>query len=233
MKYMGSKSRVAKEILPLMLKYRESESQPWVEPFVGGGNMIDKVSGYRLGADSDEYTIQGLVCIRDMLGELPKDNTEFTEEMYKALRVDDSSPIKGYAGYALSYGGKWLGGWCRDGAGKRDYVAEAYRNAKAQSPKLQGVELIHSSYHDLEIPDNSIIYCDPPYRDTTSYSSTFNHDEFFEWCRTKAREGHTVFVSEYKAPEDFECIWEKEISSSLTKNTGSKKGIEKLFIVRG
>ena len=41
-----------------------------------------------------------------------------------------------------------------------------------------------------------------------------------------------MFISEYDMPEDrFECVWSKEISSSLTKDTGSKKGIEKLFIV--
>jgi hypothetical protein len=34
-------------------------------------------------------------------------------------------------------------------------------------------------------------------------------------------------------PEDgFECIWSKEVNNSLTKDTGSKKGVEKLFIPR-
>lgn len=41
MKYMGSKNRLAKEIMPIMLKERGQRT--WVEPFVGGGNMIDKV----------------------------------------------------------------------------------------------------------------------------------------------------------------------------------------------
>ena len=41
MKYMGSKTRIAKEILPIMLKNR-TENQFWVEPFVGGGNIDRK-----------------------------------------------------------------------------------------------------------------------------------------------------------------------------------------------
>jgi hypothetical protein len=41
-----------------------------------------------------------------------------------------------------------------------------------------------------------------------------------------------ILVSEYTAPEGIECIWSKEINSSLTKDTGSKKGVEKLFWVR-
>jgi DNA adenine methylase len=43
--------------------------------------------------------------------------------------------------------------------------------------------------------------------------------------------GHIVFVSEYQAPDDFECVYEKEIVSSLDKNTGGKIGKEKLFKV--
>ena len=54
MKYMGRKNRIAKHILPIMLKETEEKGySTWVEPFVGGGNMIDKVpSEYkRIGAD--------------------------------------------------------------------------------------------------------------------------------------------------------------------------------------
>lgn len=36
MKYMGSKNRIAKYILPIMLREAESkEIDTWVEPFVG------------------------------------------------------------------------------------------------------------------------------------------------------------------------------------------------------
>ena len=149
--------------------------------------------------------------------------------MYKKLRDSDTYKHKGYAGFAFSYSGKWLGGWCRDGRNQRDYVAESYRNALKQHPKLQGVELLNNSYDDLIIPPNSIIYCDPPYQGTTKYKNSFDHSRFWQWCRQKAKEGHIVFVSEYNAPDDFECLWEREINSSLTKDTGSKKGIEKLF----
>ena len=41
--------------------------------------------------------------------------------------------------------------------------------------------------------------------------------------------GHQIFISEYNMPDDFICVWQKEIISSLTQDTGSKKAIEKLF----
>lgn len=224
---MGSKNRIAKEILPIMLKDRGSRT--WVEPFVGGGNMIDKVDGRRIGADINSYLIDALITIRDFSSNLPKNNREFTEEDYKQLRKNDEYVYKGYAGFAFSYSGKWLGGWCRDGLGKRDYVRESYLNAVKQSPKLKGVELTSIRYSELNIPSHSLIYCDPPYQGTTEYKDKFNHSLFWEWCRNKAKDGHIIFISEYNAPDDFECIWQKEIVSSLTKDTGSKKSIEKLF----
>ncbi len=228
MKYMGSKNRIAKEILPIMLEKRENRT--WVEPFVGGANMIDKVKGRRIGADINPYLIDALIAIRDCVIDLPKNNKEFTEENYKELRKNDNYKYKGYAGFAFSYSGKWLGGWRRDGLSRRDYVNESYKNAINQSPLLQGVRLVNESYLDLQIPDNSLIYCDPPYEGTTKYKDSFNHTEFWDWCRQKAKEGHIVFVSEYNAPNDFKCVWEKKIVSSLTKDTGSKVATERLFL---
>jgi len=200
-----------------------------VEPFVGGANMIDKVEGKRVGADLNPYLIKALIAIRDCIDELPKNNKEFTELDYKELRKSDNYKFKGYAGFAFSYSGKWLGGWRRDGLNKRDYVSESFRNAKKQTQNVKGVKLINKSYQSLEIPPKSLIYCDPPYEGTTKYKDSFCHEKFWNWCREKVKEGHIVFVSEYNAPDDFECVWQKEIVSSLTKNTGAKKGVEKLF----
>jgi len=225
---MGSKNRIAKYILPIMLAERKP-SQWWVEPFVGGANIIDKVEGNRIGADINNYVIDALIAIRDCISDLPKTNKHFNEDDYKSLRKTDDYKYKGYAGFAFSYGGKWLGGWSRDSVNKRDYVNESYKNAIRQSKFLKGVKFVNESYLDLQIPDNSLIYCDPPYHGTTKYKDDFNHVIFWEWCREKTKDGHIVFISEYNAPIDFECVFEKEIPSSLTNDTGSKMAVEKLF----
>jgi DNA adenine methylase len=80
MKYMGSKNRIAKEILPIMLKERGQRT--WVEPFVGGANMIDKVQGKRIGADLNEYVIA-------LLNEMSKPTfvaPVISEEKYNELK---------------------------------------------------------------------------------------------------------------------------------------------------
>ena len=230
---MGSKNRIAKHILPIMLEYRK-EGQWWVEPFVGGANMIGKVDGVRIGGDTNVYLIELFRAIQ--LGWEPPNSC--TEEEYNQIRKHkDLFPMNlvGFVGIGCSYSGKWFGGYARgkDNKGKeRNYCLESKKNIMAQKDKIQTVDFRHGSYLSLPMPKKCIIYCDPPYEKSTKYKDKFNHVKFWQWCRDMAKEGHTVFISEYNAPDDFECIWSKEIVSSLTKNTGGKTGVEKLFKIK-
>ena len=40
--------------------------------------------------------------------------------------------------------------------------------------------------------------------------------------------GHSIFVSEYDAPKDFKCIWEKKMNTAINHEK-TKKATEKLF----
>ncbi len=234
MKYLGSKNRIAKHILPIMLEYRTPE-MTWVEPFVGGANMIDKVEGKRIGADLNEYLIEALILIRDNPEKIPDLITEDDYQKLKdEMKVDG---ITGFAGFAMSFGGKFFGGYRRDVAGTKGCIdnmktqtRRSKQNAIKQSEKLKGVKLVNCSYDELPLnSDNCLIYCDPPYEGTTSYRDGFDHTKFWNWCREMSDRGHVVFISEYNAPEDFKCVWQKEVATTISKQQG-KKDIEKLFI---
>lgn len=240
MKYMGSKARIAKHILPIILKDRK-EGQLYIEPFVGGANLIDKVDGRRLGSDNNLHVINLLVGLRD--GWNPKES--YTKEDYlKAQRGENTCPIEtGYISINCSYSGKFWGryaGKSNTAQGVRDYTNEAYKNVVKQAPKLKDIDFVYSDYLNLEerIEPSSIIYCDIPYKGTYSevegYGKiSFDHSEFFQWSRDKVAQGHKIFISEYQAPDDFICVWQKEVKSSLSANGkigGNKNSVEKLFI---
>lgn len=232
MKYMGSKNRHAKELLEIILKGRK-ENQYYVEPFVGGFNIIDKVDGNRIANDSNYYLIELFKAIQENW--IPP--TIITNDDYNYIRLhkDDFSPrLVGFVGFGCSYSGKWFGGYARgkDNKGnERNYCRESRDNILEQRERIKGIKIFNVSYDELEIPPNSIIYCDPPYQDTTKYKDKFNHEQFWDWCRAKAKEGHTIFISEYNAPPDFKEVWSKKVNNTLTKNTGEKQGIEKLFTI--
>lgn len=233
MKYLGSKNRIAKEILPIMLKDRTNEI--WVEPFVGGGNMIDKVTGMRIGSDSNQYVISLLNQMSSSKFKAP----EISEETYNDIKKNPSKYPKwvvGYAGTQLSFGATWFGSYRRDKQGKRNYCLEAQNNVNKQSLNIHGVDFIHCNYNELIIPENSIIYCDPPYdtpRTRGKYINKFNHDSFWDWCRDKSRLGYKMYISEYNAPKDFICIYEKEVSQRMNNNIDAKISPERLFIYNG
>lgn len=163
MKYMGSKNRIAKHILPIMLKEMEEKGYTtWVEPFVGGGNMIDKVPDKyeRIGCDLNEHTIAAMLAIRDFPDSLP---CTVTEEEYKSIKGTPPSPITSWIRFVASYSGKFDNGYARQGNSlkyRSSPTQEGKRNALKQSPKIQDVEFLCCSYFDLtENITNSIIYC--------------------------------------------------------------------------
>ena len=211
-----------------MLENRNGRT--WVEPFVGGANMIDKIDGKRIGSDTHKHLIALHKALQN--GWIPP--TEVSKEMYYKVKNNQDNytdELIGFVGFLCSFGGKWWGGYAANSKGD-NYAARGSRVLTKQAEKLKGIVFKNQSYQDLEIPENSIIYCDPPYEGTTKYKDDFNHSEFWEWCRNKAKEGHQVFISEYNAPEDFKCVKEIHHKTILDKNSNYKR-IEKMFVYCG
>jgi DNA adenine methylase len=227
---MWSKARFAKELLPIILKYRKPY-QWYVEPFCGGCNMIELVDGKRIANDYNEYVAEMWNALVNRNWQPP---TEITEEQYNDIKANKEQYPKelvGFTGIAVTFGSTWFGTYARNKRGT-NYAMEGRKNLMKQVERLQGTIFTSSSYCDIALPKNSIIYCDPPYEGVAGYKDKFNHTIFWQWCRDMANMGHTLFVSEYSAPDDFECVWKKEAKSSLSANGkigGNKVSIEKLF----
>jgi DNA adenine methylase len=241
MKYMGSKAKIAKSLLGLILKNR-TDNQVFVEPFVGGCNVIDKVVGERIGCDNNKY----LIAMYKYLQNNPAPNFDQSKQHYNEVRqaFKDNSTNNfeewyiGHVGFMASANGRFFdGGYSGVSNTKigttRNYIDESIRGLKKQLDSIKDVNFVCADYKELIIPANSIVYCDPPYANSKKYSTgDFNSDEFWDWCRVLVWQGHRVFVSEYNAPPDFKEIWAKEITSSLRANNqvmGAKKSLEKLF----
>lgn len=50
MRYLGGKSRLAKDISTVLNQYRK-DNQTYIEPFVGGGSILCKMTGDRYAYD--------------------------------------------------------------------------------------------------------------------------------------------------------------------------------------
>lgn len=240
MKYMGSKSRIAKEIVPIIQSYIDkSENKLYWEPFVGGANVIEHINAtHKYGSDKQEYLI-ALYKNLDKIETLP----DFvTKEHY--VEVRDSYNKKdgkfenwyiGAIGFLASYNGRFFdGGYAgivHTKAGTvRDYYSEAKRNLEHQAEKLKDVKFNCSDYLLCRNVKGFVIYCDPPYQNTKQYNSSlnFDFDTFWQWARDMSK-WNTVIVSEQEAPNDFDIMWEKEVNRTIDNNKRVKK-TERLFV---
>lgn len=235
--YMGSKNRIAKEILEIMLK--DIGENYFIDAFVGGGNLVQHASCKNIiASDVNKYTIAFLNKIKEDTSWMPKSEAEFSKEDYTYMKNNKekfSDFMLGHVGYNLSFGGKWFGGWCQN-AKRKDYVKAGFEHAIRQAEKIKAIRFINCGYEDLKnIPSGSVVYCDIPYAGTTKYdavSKSFDYEKFYTWCRAKHKEGLKIFISEYSMPEDFKVVWQKQISMKLDVKSNSKKALERLFTLK-
>ena len=241
MKYMGSKNRIAKYIVPILQNDLDKNGYDgYLEPFVGGANLIDKVvHENRIGLDNQRYLIEFLKYVRDV-NEYPK---EIDKREYDKVRNFYNTGLGyyedwyvGLVGFLASYNGRFFdGGYAKaitTKSGKvRNYYNESVRNVSKQSPNLYDIKFYEYDFFYLDV-EGFLIYCDPPYKGTKQYGIGigFSHDDFWEKVRYLS-EKNTVYVSEEYAPNDFEVVWEQDIVRSID-NRKRKKATEKLFKIK-
>ena len=235
MKYVGSKNRLSKQIAPIIQSYIDNmpDCRGYLEPFVGGANMIDKIKcPCKIGNDIHKYLIALLNHVSETTDDLPD---SITEEEYNAVRTNPSNYPDWYVGLVgfCSFGGKWWGGYAKDKRGD-DYCGQAKRGLIKNLSGVVNATFTCLDYKDVEIPDGAVVYCDPPYANTTGYTvGQFDTNEFWDYMRQLSKRCD-VYISEESAPDDFECIWSKEKVRTLEKNDNvGRVKVEKLFKYKG
>ena len=106
------------------------------------------------------------------------------------------------------------------------------RLQRLQSLERLPITVKQGDYRELKFNDlKGVIYCDPPYKNTSKYGQTkalqfFDYNAFYLWCEQQIL---PVYISEYYMPEDrFLCIAEFEKQSTICA-TKSKKVIERVY----
>lgn len=246
MKYMGSKSRIAKQIIPIIQQCIDDNNlNYYLEPFVGGANVIDKIKcKYRFGYDINKYLIALLEYMANDGQLLP----EVSRELYNNVRTaynenkdnfDDVTTAN--VGFLASYNGRWFdGGYAQPvyektqkGLRLRDYYQEGKRNLETQTPMLKGIEFKCIDYRQINQPKEMMIYCDPPYENVKQFANSqkFDYIQFWEIMRQWSADNY-VIISELNAPDDFICIWQKDVQRSIKSDDSKMRAIEKMFVYK-
>jgi DNA adenine methylase len=240
--YHGGKQRIGLQIAEYIhyicsILPQDIEINGYCEPFVGmcgvyryiPGLFDDKKDMKYLAGDTNESVIK--MWIEVQKGWRPPVRT--TEAEYNRLRENPASALRGYIGHQYSFGGQFFMGYSTK-YGKTPDSTRASNNVVEIGKCLGDVEFKYGSYKQFSNLKRFIIYCDPPYENSSQrYTKLdgFVSEEFWDWCREMSKE-NIIFVSSYEAPKDF-----IEVMSSSHKLTGiihsnaPRKRVEKLFLL--
>lgn len=101
---------------------------------------------------------------------------------------------------------------------------------------LDSLRATSLSYADIYIPDDAVVYCDPPYHasNKTLYEGTasaFDHCAFYDWC-VRVSKTNPIFISEYSIEDDrFEVVAEKQKITSMSQ-VKSSTVTERIYTVK-
>ena len=239
MRYMGSKNRFAKELVPIIQSYITEDTKGYLEPFVGGANVIDKIKcNNKIGCDIHKQLIALLNKAKDNVDDIPD---IISYETYKEVKNNKESYedwYVGLVGFCASFGTKYFGGYARDSKNDNSgkWSKQAIENLKKQAPLLKNIKFKCCNF--LDLPKDKIkgyvIYCDIPYKGTTKYKTEeFPYEKFYKWANEMAKY-NIVLVSEYNMSSNFKCIWEKDTKVNFDSNRTARdkinKRTEKLFL---
>lgn len=227
MQYFGGKFRISKPLAEFLNSQIDND-QTFVDLFCGSLNVATRIRARNI-ACNDRHSYLVRMWEKVISGWIPP--TAITEEEYKHIKENhlDGSTIDpalaGFVGFACSFSGKWWGGYARNNRGT-NYAKGGSNSIVKKVEKLKGtnVQFSNLDYSEVSIPDNSVVYCDIPYRGTTQYSQKevgkFDHDRFYDWViQTSRRNSVHVFVSEYEknVPDGFKVVWQHS-SKKYTRN---------------
>ena len=93
---------------------------------------------------------------------------------------------------------------------------------------LQRLELHCGSYVDYQHKEGDVVYCDPPYENTATYSEDgFNHKEFYDWVASRP---YQVYFSSYEISDTrFYKVWSKEKTQLLNGQGAGAKVQETVY----
>ena len=225
---MGSKARLVKYIAPIIQSYITPDTVGYLEPFVGGANMIQHIKhDRRFGSDISDSLIALLIYAQDLNNKLPDYITEDEYNKVKKNKKDYPLWYVGFCGYIAAYGPSYFTGYAKD-LPTRSYIKERIANLEYQRDYLTGISFRNVSYIAIRDIKNFVIYCDPPYSNTYKYSSDkdFCHNNFWNWVRNFSK-NNVVLVSEYTAPDDFAILFEKDLVTSIGPRAAKQP--ERLF----
>lgn len=233
MQYNGGKHRQSIYIAPFINGFLRQD-QPYFEPFVGGLNVPLRVRSDNMNLSDGNLALCSMWNAALDGYKFPEFVTE--DQYYNAFELEDDNPLKAFILIGCSFGGVYKGGYARGVNGNYAGIAKRGIERKVSSLKGRIDSISHILWEDFSVAGtlkDSVIYLDPPYRNSRGYPGLpkFDSDKFWSKCNELAK-NNIVLVSECDVPETAELLWERPITRTLgDKSAVRPSAVEKLVRV--
>ena len=228
MQYMGGKTQTASRIARL-INDQLQPGQTYLEPFCGSCAVTVNVSAKtRIVGDAS----LDLVLMWSALQQGWQPPMSVSRSKYEELKSASPSALRAFVGFQCSVMGGWFRGWSYNST-RPPVVHARRRRLLATRFRLADVIFCCADYRSWR-PRNAVVYCDPPYLDTSNLrtGASFDHRVFWNQVREWSLD-NTVYVSEYKAPDDFEEVLKMtRRASRYGLDNRSVVKTEKVFVYR-
>lgn len=229
MRYQGGKYFQKKYIVPELIKtLRDNNLTTYIEPFVGGGNILAEIPERydRYGYDINKYLIAlyKYLCTDEPMPE------NITKEEFLDIKANPNNYPDwkvACAGILCTYGAKWMdsyGNPRNSNSSRKNSYQESLSQINKQRPFFKTTYWDCKDYKDIVLPnDPALIYCDAPYIDTTKYNyiRSFDFNEYYDWLKEISQK-HFVVISEMKMPDDFIPFLDCQKINQLQNTSESK-----------
>lgn len=247
MKYMGSKKRIATDIVNYINNIAFCEGiTEYYEPFMGGCSVGELVQIENRHLSDINYHVV------EMFKQVQKGMWDF-----KYIDKDEWHKIKADRFENKVYPA-WLTGWCSVGCSFRgrcfegfggkyfdkvsnrevDTQLSTYNRLCEEREYLLGIDFSTRNYKEIGDIKGCILYCDAPYRASKQYTMVekFDFEEYDQWLIEKSKD-NLVLVSEYAMSGKYIDNFIELNSWTLNKSIGAgsvedETSIERLFYIK-
>lgn len=246
--YKGNKFQILDDIYTTIRTLDIPPVTAIVDPFCGGGSFTYFMAqhGYKVLANDLDTSVVLLHQALQLWGNSNDFETltewtkrSFTKAQFKAMLNDDSA-FGAFVRSIWSFGNDgrtYLTSDEKEAQKLEDFAAgTAEPNSRAKhivdialayTRQKLDISFTNLSYEQVNIPENALVYLDPPYAGTAGYrSGDFDTEAFHRWALNLP---NLCLISEYEMPEPFVLVAEYPKWVESGRGARTKMGVERLY----
>jgi len=244
MRYQGGKIKLGPAIIDAIYKHmkevvKDCEALPFYDIFCGTlGVTIPATKVWKQVIASDAHKDLMMMWRGVKSGDFVPPKMVTKEEWTELKKATTNSALRGFVGFGCAFNGIWFATFANTPdkkTGENRVPRQSANSVIRVKPDLQKMTLKTADYRDYADVKNSIVYMDPPYHyknkrkigSTSKMFREFDADDFWKFAREMSKNNY-VFVSNVKQniPDDFKCIWQKEILRTMGLHKKTKRTVK-------